>query len=152
MLVDFHICIFSIECIEKEAEHYLELLGSSEIIFSSEKKCILLTATERHKLLFFFNFFITKLILHGHKILKEGSSKVAIHSPSDDADILLLTLAHLYKCKERFYIINSHGQYKKHSNIFVEDEIIKSLIGFHAFTGNSYISSFYRTRKQCTII
>ena len=26
----------------------------------------------------------TKLILHAHKILKEGSSKVAIHSPSGD--------------------------------------------------------------------
>ena len=91
----------------------------------------------------------TKLILHGHKILKEGSSKAAIYSPSGDTDILPLTLAHLYKCKERIYMINSHGQYKKHrlSSIFLEDEIIKPLTGFHAFTGNNYISSFHRTGK-----
>ena len=57
-----------------------------------------------HKtLLFFLNI-----------LLKEGPSKVAIHSPSGDIDILLLTLAHLYKYKERIYIINSHGQYQEH--------------------------------------
>ena len=58
----------------------------------------------------------TKLILHSHKILKEGSSKVVIHSPSSDTDILLLTSAHLYKSKERIYIINSHGN-GKYKNI-----------------------------------
>ena len=47
-------------------------------------------------------------------MLKEGSSKEAIHSPSGDNDILLFTLSHLYEYKERIYIISSHGQYKKH--------------------------------------
>ena len=33
------------------------------------------------------------------------------------------------------------------SSIIFEDEIINSLIRFHAFTGNDYISSFYRKGK-----
>ena len=55
----------------------------------------------------------TKPILHAPKILKESSSKVAIHSPSGDTDILLLNLAPLDEYKERIYISNSHEQYKK---------------------------------------
>ena len=81
------------EYIEKETKHYLELLGSSELILSSENKCILLTATERHELLHLSSSqeeADTKLILLGHKILKEGSSKVAIYFPSGDTNSLLL--------------------------------------------------------------
>ena len=33
------------------------------------------------------------------------------------------------------------------SSIILKDEIINSLIGFHAFTRNDYISSFHRKRK-----
>ena len=33
------------EYIEREAKHFLELLGSSEIILASKNKCILVTAT-----------------------------------------------------------------------------------------------------------
>ena len=82
-----------------------------------ENKSVLVTATERQELLHHSSSqeeADTKFILHSHKILKEGSSKVAIHSPSGDTNILLLTSAHLYKYKERIYIINSHdnGKYK----------------------------------------
>ena len=62
-------------------------MGSSEIILSPENKFTLMTAAERHELLHLSSCqeeADTKLILHAHKILKEGSSKVAIHSPSGD--------------------------------------------------------------------
>ena len=39
------------EYIKKYTKHFPELLGSSEIILSSENKFDLMTATERHKLL-----------------------------------------------------------------------------------------------------
>ena len=109
-----------------------------------------MTAAERHKPLHLSSSqeADTKLILHAHEILKESSSKVAIHSPSGDTDILLLTLAHLYVYNERIYIINSHImdniKNMRLGSIIFEDEIINSLIGFHAFTVNDYISSFYR--------
>ena len=62
-------------------------------ILSPENKFILVTATERHELLHISTSqekADAKLILHALKILKEGSSKVTIHSPSGDTDILLL--------------------------------------------------------------
>ena len=40
-----------------------------------------MTAAERHDLL---DLSSSQLILHANKVLKEGSSKVAIHSPSGD--------------------------------------------------------------------
>ena len=52
-----------------------------------------MTATERHELLHISSFkekADTKFILHAHKIVKEGLSKVAVHSPSGDTDVLLL--------------------------------------------------------------
>ena len=111
---------FIFEYIEKEAKHCLELLGSFEVISSSRNKCILVTATERHEIFHLLSSqeeADTKLIFHAHKILKDGSSKLAIHSPFGDTDILLLALAHLYEYKERIYIvnihINGHGKYKK---------------------------------------
>ena len=75
-----------------------------------------MTATKRHELLHLSSSqeeADAEPILHTHKILKEGSSKVAIHSSSGDNDVLLLSLAHLYEYKERTYISNSHTQYKK---------------------------------------
>ena len=97
------------EYIKRGLKHYLELLGSSGMILSSESKSILVAATERHELLHISSS-DTKL---AHEMLKESSSKAGIHSPSGDTDILLLTLAHLYEYKERIYIVNSHEQYKK---------------------------------------
>ena len=61
--------------------------------FIARKQMHFSDATERHELLHKTTSqekADTKLILHAHKILKEGSSKAAIHSPSGDTDILLL--------------------------------------------------------------
>ena len=59
-------------------------------------------------------------------------------------------LAHLYTYEKRIHIIDNHGQYKKNirlTSIVFENEIINSLIRFHAFTGNDYVSSFCRKEK-----
>ena len=59
-----------LEYIEKEAKHHLELLGSFEIILSSENNCILVTAIERHEHLHLLSSQEegdTKLILYDHK-------------------------------------------------------------------------------------
>ena len=82
--------------------------------FTSTKKCILVTTTKRHELLHLSSSeeeAVTKVILHGHEILKESSSKVAIHPPSGDTDILRLTLTHLYEYKERMYIIDTQSAF-----------------------------------------
>ena len=61
-----------------------------------------MTATDSHELLHLLSSqeeADTKLILHAHEILKESSSKVAIHSPTDGTNILLLTLVQLHEWK-----------------------------------------------------
>ena len=73
------------EYTERETKHCLELLGNCKIILSFTNQCILVKTTERHELLHISSFqeeAVTKLILYAHEILKESSSKVAIHSPS----------------------------------------------------------------------
>ena len=62
-----------------------------------------MTATKRHEHLHLSSSqeeADTKFIVHAHEILKESSSKVAIHSPPGDTDILLFTLARLYEHKK----------------------------------------------------
>ena len=48
------------------------------------------------------------LVVHAHEIFKESSSKVFPHISSDDTDVLLVTLAHMYKFGKTIYIIDSH--------------------------------------------
>ena len=48
------------------------------------------------------------LVIHAHEIFKESSSKVFIHISSDDTDVLLVTLAHMYISGKTMYIIDSH--------------------------------------------
>ena len=58
-----------------------------------------MTATDRHELLHLLSSqeeADTKLILHAHEILKESSSKAAIHSPTDGTNISLFTLVQLH--------------------------------------------------------
>ena len=60
--------------------------------FIVRKRYILVTEIERHELLHISSFqekADSKVVLQAHKTFKEGSSKVAIHSPSGDTDILL---------------------------------------------------------------
>ena len=96
----------------------------------------------------------TKRILLAHEILNKSSSKVskvAIHSPSHDTHILLPILVHLYKCKERIYIIDNHGQYKKNirlSSIIFEDEIINSLLDFMHLLGTIISVHFIEKERQ----
>lgn len=78
---------FIFKYIESAAKYCLKLLGSFEIILSSENKCLLMTETERHEHSHLSSSQTdTKLILHAHEIL--GSSKVAIHSPPGDYFLL----------------------------------------------------------------
>ena len=87
------------EYIERERK-YLELWGSSEIILSYKKNQLFHLPSSQEET-------DANIVLHAHEILKESSSKVAIHSPGN-TDILLFTLAYLCNYKEIIYVIDSH--------------------------------------------
>ena len=92
----------------------------------------------------------TKVILHCHHALEESlSSKVVLRSPSGDTDIMILALSFLES--SRTYIDYGNGKSRKgfwlNEICSINEDQKKSLVGFHAFTGNDYISSFFRKSK-----
>ena len=91
----------------------------------------------------------TKLNLYSNYYLQKNTM---IYSPSGDTDIIL-SAALVKAFKNPVFFIDGHGENKKHfllSSIDLDDDIIDSLIGFHACTGNDFVSSFFRKgKKKC---
>ncbi|KAG1711251.1 hypothetical protein GQR58_002553 [Nymphon striatum] len=92
----------------------------------------------------------TKVILHSYKSMQEDpSSKVVLRSPSGDTDILVLAVALLDS--NRVYLDYGKGKLRRGfwlNSISMDDQLKRALIGFHAFTGNDYVSSFFKKGKQ----
>ena len=62
-----------------------------------------------------------------------------------------MLLAFLQDHKERILIIDGHGEDEnilKLSDIDSEENLIDPLTGFHAITGNDYVSSSFRKGKK----
>ena len=69
-----------------------------------------------------------------------------VRSPSGDIDILALFVAHDFS-GGRIFIDNGTGKSRKIIDVTsstFEFEKKRALIGMHAFSGNDYISSFFR--------
>ena len=92
----------------------------------------------------------TKVILHCYHSMQEySSSKVALRSPSGDTDILILAVSLLDI--NRVYLDYGKGKLRKGiwlNDLSIEEQMKEPLIGFHAFTGNDYVSSFFKKGKQ----
>ena len=57
----------------------------------------------------------------------------------------------LQEYKDAIYLDDGSGSSRRIiwlGNIDLEDDITKFLIGFHAFTGNDFVSSFFRRGKE----
>ena len=78
------------------------------------------------------------------------SSKVVLHSPSGDTNILILAASFLEN--SRSYIDYGNGKLRKSFWLkqinTINKNLKKPLIGFHAFTGNDYVSSLFRNGKK----
>ena len=92
----------------------------------------------------------TKVIPHCyHSMQEDPSSKVALRSPSGNTDILVLATALLDY--NRVYLDYGKGKLRKGfwlNQVVIEDQLKRTLIGFHSFTGNDYVSSFFNKGKQ----
>ena len=93
----------------------------------------------------------TKVILHCNHALKEDSkSVVVLRSPSADTDIFILAACLLNPAK----IYLDYGKGKQRKGFWLNKlgkDVTKykaALIGFHAFTGNDYVSSFFKKGKS----
>ena len=94
----------------------------------------------------------TKVILHCYQILKEcEGSVVTLRSPSGDTDIVVLAVALLNEFSNRVLLDDGSGKHRtflRLSDIDMEEDLVDAIVGFHAFTGNDYVSSFIRKGKE----
>ena len=90
-----------------------------------------------------------KVILHCHHPLQENP-KWCYRSPSGDTNILILAAS--FSENSRTYIDYGNGKLRKgfwlNQINTINENLKKPLIGFHAFTGNDYVSSFFRKGKK----
>ena len=139
----------------------LDILDSKQIVLSSEDECITIELSDTHT---GFSVHLmpdlkstqdegdTKVILHANSILEDDPKEiVTIRSSSGDTDIVVLAVSCLQKHKDRVLLDDFHGENRKSYKLScfnLDDVIIDSFINFHAFTGNDFISSFFRKAKQ----
>ena len=143
------------EVIKNEREEVLEMLRCDELVLSREGECKLLTHIEEKtydQLLSTQEEADTKIIARAVEILHQDmENEVVIRSPSGDTDILVLSAALLYNFKEHVVIDNGSAQSRKCIDLrslqFSECKY-SAMLGLHAFTGNDYLSSFFRKGKE----
>ena len=142
--------------IAKDRIKALDLLHCNEILLSSDNICTRvtdLTATEEETLTSDQQEADTKLILYClHALSKDENKKVIVRSPSADIDVFVILLAKV-ESQHRVFLDFGVGMHRK--GMYLHDiemgtDQKKCLVGFHAFTGNDYISSFFQKGKgQC---
>ena len=144
-----------VEYVDKNKAKVFNILRCNKIVISMESKTIIIThqlTSEDVSLNSNQEEADTKVILHSYIILNESlNSTVTLRSPSGDTDILLLAVVLLRQFKERIAFDDGNGKNRKVfrlSSLEIEDDVVQSLIGFHAFTGNDYVSSFFRKGKD----
>ena len=92
----------------------------------------------------------TKLVLHSlHALNESPRKKVIVRSPS--GDVLVILLSKMIGHQDKIYLDYGTGLNRKGlwlSNVVMSESKLKALTGFHAFTGNDYISSFLGKTNQ----
>ena len=143
------------EVIKNEREEVLETLRCDELVLSKKGESKLLSHFEEKaydQLLSIQEAADAKTIAHAVEILhQEAEDKVVIRYPSGEADILVLSAALLYNFIEHVVIDNGSGQSRKCIDLkSLQSSECKysAMLGLHAFTGNEYLSSFFRKRKE----
>ena len=138
-------------------EEIIGMLKCQEIFFSTDKVCNRITSTTIslvESLCSNQDEADTKLLLHTKHVLDNDDSKlVLVRSPSGDVDIQVLFISTFLVESEqkRIYIDFGSGKSRKilHlSSVDMSDDLKSALTGFHAFTGNDYLSCIFRKSKK----
>ena len=73
---------------------------------------------------------------------------MCVRSPSSDTDILIIALNLI---EEKHCVLLDSGKEDNRKKVWLNEvghtEYHHTLIGFHAFTGNDYVSTFFRKNK-----
>ena len=135
----------------KHSHDYLQLL-SSEVIYFSIDGLFLQIKQERvieaSQLSSNQEEADTKVLLHTNHVLHENiDQNVVLRSPSGDIDLNILCIAMFPLQAERIWIGYGTGDNRKVlklNSIDMDEEKKLALLGFHAATGNDYVSSSFR--------
>ena len=132
----------------------LDLVNCGELYFSTDNDCRRITqslSVREESLVSNQEEADTKLVLHSlHALNESPRKKVIVRSPSGDTDVLVILLSKMIGHQDKIYLDYGTGLNRKGlwlSNVVMSESKLKALIGFHAFTGNDYISSFFRKDK-----
>ena len=90
---------------------------------------------------------------------KEADSKIILHFENflhrnhGETDIVVLAVGLLQEFNDWAFVVNRSGSNREHcklSDFEIDIESTSTLLGLHAFTGNDYVSSFFRKgRENC---
>ena len=139
--------------IKENPTRSLSILKCNEIILSGDEFCEKITdesVTVYDDLISNQEEADTKVVLHTLEALRTTNGNVCIRSPSGDTDILLIAIGIISE-KPRVLIDSGNGDQRRIiwlDSIELNEKQEKALIGFHAFSGNDYISAFFRKGKQ----
>ena len=132
----------------------LDMLRTEEIFFSTFNDCKRITAdsiSTEDRLVSNQEEADTKVLLHClHSLTCNQEKNVIVRSPSGDVDITVIMISKLLNNADRVFLDYGTGIHRKGmwlSDVDMPESEKKCLIGFHAFTGNDYISSFFRKGK-----
>ena len=91
----------------------------------------------------------TKVVLHALSVLSTLSNDVCIRLTSGDTDIFVIALGTITQ-RSRVKFDYGNGSNRKEiwlDQINLRADRRQALIGFHSFTGNDYVSAFFRKGK-----
>ena len=92
----------------------------------------------------------TKVVLHCLDTLKTPEATVVLRSHSGNTDIMVLVVTLMRDHCECLFIDYGSGKHRKaicFNEITMSEKEIDALLGFHAFTGNDYVSAFFMKGK-----
>ena len=141
------------QVIEENGGKALHLLKCNQIYFSKENYCSLIDedgSQEVEHLKSNQEEADTKVVLHCLDALRTPEATVVLRSHSGDTDIMVLAVTLIRDHCERLFVDYGSGKHRKAlrlSEINMSDKEKDALLGFHAFTGNDYISAFFMKGK-----
>ena len=90
----------------------------------------------------------TKVVLHCKSALASSLNKsIILRSPSGDTDITIIVIEKFIEESANCFLDYGSGQNQMGlwlNSVDLDKQLKECLIGFHAFTGNDFVSSFFR--------
>ena len=130
------------------------LSAGQHIYFSKREKCYLITKEGSvfvEKLSSNQEEANTKIALHIKHAALTNPGPVVVRSHSGDTDIPVLFIALFADTDQTIYLDNGHGNHRKVLDLESCEMTIpmkKALLGLHAFTGNDYVSAFFKKERK----